>query len=58
MDQPEDIFLGILPARELNSISDILEALLKPGCIVCIDPENPCIRRLIVDLICIFDSKM
>jgi hypothetical protein len=56
--QLEYIGLWILPSRDLDAICNISKALLKPGGIACVDPENPRFRRAVSSLVRVLDSKL
>jgi hypothetical protein len=56
--QPKDIGLGILPPKQLHCVGDLPVALLKPGGVAGIDPENPRFRFALVDLVCIFYRQL
>jgi hypothetical protein len=56
--QLEYIGLWILPSGDLDAICNISKALLKPGGIACVDPENPCFRRAVSSSIGVFDGEL
>ena len=52
------IYLGIPTPKDLDSICNIPIALLKPGCVARVDPENPCLGRPLSSPVGIFDGKL
>jgi hypothetical protein len=54
----EYIGLWILPPGDLDTVCNISKALLKPGRIACVDPENPRLRRQVSGSVRVFDGEL
>jgi hypothetical protein len=46
------------PPGDLDAVGYVAIALLKPGCVTCVNPENPRLRRLLAGSIRKFDGKL
>jgi hypothetical protein len=54
----EYIGFWILLPKDLNVACNISKALLKPGRVACVDPENPRSGQLVSGSVRVFDNKL
>ena len=52
------VCLQVPPARDLNLVCDIPPTLFEPGGVARVYPENPCLRRLRLNLVGVFDGEL
>jgi hypothetical protein len=50
--------LQVPPARDLNVVRDFPPTLFEPGGVARVYPRNPCLRRLALDLVGVFNGEL